>query len=90
MSKKLTKGQASCLVLGLVPTDENRKVSKSKLESIGLSAMYTNKSSFMEPTAIATTIQQKNPFKYFTYDDTPPGSPAENTKKKGITYIFLI
>ena len=86
MSKKLTKGQASCLVLDMIPTKENRKFAKWKVESIGLTPTYTNETSVMEPLAIATTLQQKNPFKYMAYDDTPPSSPCESSVKRCINH----
>ncbi|KAG0758629.1 hypothetical protein G6F57_011847 [Rhizopus arrhizus] len=91
MSKKLTKGQASCLVLDMVPTKENRKLAKWKIESIGLTPTYTNETSAMEPLAIAATLQQKNPFRYMAYDDTPPSSPCESSVKRfDITKEYIL
>ncbi|KAI7862182.1 hypothetical protein BDF14DRAFT_1858996, partial [Spinellus fusiger] len=36
----LTLGQASCLVLGYKPTEENRKIAKQKLQDSGFIAIY--------------------------------------------------
>lgn len=87
MPKKLTKGQASCLVLDMIPTKENRDLAKWKLQSIGLAPTYTNETSAMEPLAIAATLQKKNPFKYMSYDDTPPSSPSESGVKRCIIKV---
>lgn len=62
MSKKLTKGQASCLVLNRMPTKENRKLSRWKIYSFGLTSSYTNESSAMGLLVTGAILQQKNPF----------------------------
>ncbi|CEI99805.1 hypothetical protein RMCBS344292_13885 [Rhizopus microsporus] len=66
----------------MIPTKENRDLAKWKLQSIGLAPTYTNETSAMEPLAIAATLQKKNPFKYMSYDDTPPSSPSESGVKR--------
>ncbi|KAG2206260.1 hypothetical protein INT47_007273, partial [Mucor saturninus] len=82
---------SSCLVLDMIPTEENRQLAKWKLESIGLTPTYTHETSAGEPLAIAATLQQKNPFKHKKYCDTPSGSPCESSVKRfDITKEYIL
>lgn len=73
-SELLSQGQASCLVLGLEPTDENRKRAKQTMEEIGMSATYIRGSNPQVPTAIGSNVKRLNPFLYQSYAPTPPTS----------------
>ncbi|SAM02312.1 hypothetical protein [Absidia glauca] len=74
-SNVLTLGQACCLVLDLVPTNENRLRAKETLANIGLTTIYMRELGPLEPFALAKSKVDRNPFLYHAFPPTPPGSP---------------
>ncbi|GAA5814203.1 hypothetical protein MFLAVUS_007696 [Mucor flavus] len=72
----LTLGQASCLVLGLPPSIENRKISKEIIEETQIvEVSYKRRGDPFEPFLIGKKVKNTNPFLYKSYDVTPPLSP---------------
>ncbi|KAI9499611.1 hypothetical protein BDB00DRAFT_794789 [Zychaea mexicana] len=74
----ITLGQASCLVLDMVPTDENRKKAVDIMAASPFGVTYTSTKGHFEPFALAKTIIAKNPYKYKVYPATPPTSPEQS------------
>lgn len=72
----LTLGQASCLVLGLPPSVENRKKAKKIINDAKvMEVTYKRLSDPFEPILIGKRVKYTNPFKYRSYNNTPPPSP---------------
>ncbi|CAO3633593.1 unnamed protein product [Cunninghamella blakesleeana] len=74
----LTFGQASCLILGLPPTNENRKIAKEKMKKINMEPTYLDQAHQSIPTAIAKNVMELNPFLYRSYPETTPPSPKNS------------
>ncbi|KAG2221911.1 hypothetical protein INT45_013247 [Circinella minor] len=77
----LTLGQASCLVLGYKPNDENRKKAKEHLQGSGLVAFYFRGQDPMRPAAIGSDVLERDPYTFLTYPPTPslaPTTPSNN------------
>lgn len=73
----LTLGQATCLVLGFPPTEENRKKAKEIMEKeLLLEVTFDCWSSPLEPYVIGKTLKTMNPFVYQSYPPTPPPEPS--------------
>ncbi|GAA5800961.1 hypothetical protein HPULCUR_006401 [Helicostylum pulchrum] len=76
----LTLGQASCLVLGLPPSIENRKKSKEIIEDSKIvEVSYKRRGDPFEPFLIGKKVKYTNPFLYKSYDVTPPPSPKSSS-----------
>lgn len=71
----LTEGQACCLVLGKPPTEENRKEAKQIFADSPFGVTYLYGTNPMEPVAMGKDVIKQNPFKYKSYNATPPPSP---------------
>lgn len=90
----LTLGQASCLVLGLPPSIENRKISKEIIEETQIvEVSYKRRGDPFEPFLIGKKVKYTNPFLYKSYDATPPPSPEfssgmTNMSKNVIVFLF--
>ena len=67
MDNFLTLGQASCLVLGLEPTPENREKAKKVMEDTPFAVTYRHGQNPKEPMAIAKSLVKLDPFKYREY-----------------------
>ncbi|ORZ11614.1 hypothetical protein BCR42DRAFT_101685 [Absidia repens] len=72
----ITKGQAGCLVLDLIPSIENRAKAKEILRDGPFDVTYLAGSDPLRPMAMGKAVMLKNPFVYKTYPDTPPVSPV--------------
>ncbi|KAL0141718.1 hypothetical protein V8B55DRAFT_1491676 [Mucor lusitanicus] len=70
----LTKGLASCIVLDLIPTPENRELAKKTMEKSCFQVVYTGNEQD-NPLNICKSLVEKNPHKFKAYPDTPPPSP---------------
>ncbi|KAI9492215.1 hypothetical protein BDB00DRAFT_883568 [Zychaea mexicana] len=68
----LTRGQAICLVLDMVPTVENRR----KGNDIQWSPAFRNSGKPSASFCYGESVIEKNPFTYKTYPRTPPTSPT--------------
>ncbi|KAF7720435.1 hypothetical protein EC973_008939, partial [Apophysomyces ossiformis] len=68
----LTEGQACCLVLDMEPTKENREKAKAIFQHSPFGVTYLHGTNPLEPVAMAKTLIEKNPFKYKSYQATPP------------------
>ncbi|KAL0082441.1 hypothetical protein J3Q64DRAFT_1720554 [Phycomyces blakesleeanus] len=77
-SNLLTRGQAMCLVLDMVPTVDNRRKANEIVDSNVFNVTYTEDQGPLHPFAMGKSIIEKNPFKYKTYLKTPPTSPTLN------------
>ncbi|KAG1035631.1 hypothetical protein G6F43_013198 [Rhizopus delemar] len=77
----LTKGQAACLVLDMIPTESNRELAKEQLKNTPFEVTFIYGSNPMEPVALARTKIEKDPFRYKTYPDTPPTTPKMSPMK---------
>ncbi|MBM6385835.1 MAG: hypothetical protein JSY10_17910 [Paenibacillus sp.] len=93
----LTLGQASCLVLGLPPSMENRKLSKEIIEETKIvEVSYKRRGDPFEPFLIGKKVKCVNPFLYKSYDVTPPPSPkfssgmAKSSKNVSCFLILLV
>lgn len=75
----LTLGQASCLVLGYKPTNENRKIAKKHLQETGLIAFHFRGQDPMRPAAIGLDVHERDPYTFLTYPSTPILSPTETS-----------
>ncbi|KAI8891421.1 hypothetical protein K501DRAFT_265280 [Backusella circina FSU 941] len=71
----ITLGQASCIVLDLALTTENRQIAKQQIKESLFGVTYLHEKGPSEPMVMGKSIISKNPFKYLSYPDTPPGSP---------------
>ncbi|KAI8061808.1 uncharacterized protein B0P05DRAFT_599464 [Gilbertella persicaria] len=71
----LTRGQAICLVLDMVPTVDNRRKGNDIVDNNVFSVTYTEEQGPQHPFAMGKSIIEKNPFTYKTYPRTPPTSP---------------
>ncbi|SAM02253.1 hypothetical protein [Absidia glauca] len=71
----MTRGQASCLVLDLVPTIANRQTANDIVDSGSFAVIYTDEHGPRHPFAMGKSIVQKNPFTYKSYPRTPLASP---------------
>ncbi|KAI7863856.1 hypothetical protein BDF14DRAFT_1884826 [Spinellus fusiger] len=72
----LTRGQAICLVLDMVPTVENRRKGNDIVDNNVFNVTYTEDQGPQHPFAMGKSIIEKNPFTYKTYPRTPPTSPT--------------
>ncbi|KAI9031025.1 hypothetical protein CLU79DRAFT_694733 [Phycomyces nitens] len=72
----LTRGQAICLVLDMVPTVDNRQKGNDIVDNNVFNVTYTEEQGPQHPFAMGKSIIEKNPFTYKTYPRTPPTSPA--------------
>ncbi|CAO3601494.1 unnamed protein product [Absidia cylindrospora] len=72
----LTKGQAASLVLSLVPNVENRAKAKEIFHDGQLDVTYVDALGPDNPIAMGITTIELNPFRYKSYHDAPPTSPA--------------
>jgi hypothetical protein len=71
--RMLTLGQATCLVMGMPPTEENRKRAKEIMEKVpGLEVAYNYGSSHLEPYVIGKKWKTMHPYFYQSYPPTPP------------------
>lgn len=68
----ITKGQAACILLGEIVTNENRVKCKAIMKETPFEIVHTSESGNRRPIAIAKNIFQRNPFDYLEYPDTPP------------------
>ncbi|KAI8388004.1 uncharacterized protein BYT42DRAFT_543383 [Radiomyces spectabilis] len=84
---RLTLGQASCLVLGLPPTPENRKSSKEWFKSSPLAVTFKDDDNPLEPIAIGKAVKQQNVFRFHDYPETPStsreNSPEPESESSG-------
>lgn len=83
----LTLGQASCLVLDLQMTNENREIAKKTMKESPFGVTYIYGTSYLEPAVIAKSIIEKNTYKYQHYPETPPGSPSLDSIKNEIEIV---
>ncbi|KAG1501489.1 hypothetical protein G6F47_000764 [Rhizopus delemar] len=72
----LTRGQAICLVLDIVPTVDNRRKGNDIVDNSVFNVTYTEDQGPQHPFAMGKSIIEKNPFTYKTYPRTPPTSPT--------------
>lgn len=73
----LTLGQASCLVLGLPPTHDNRKKAKKIIEESSLfEVTYKRSTDPLYPFVIGKQVKDLNPYLYKSYPPTPPAEDA--------------
>ncbi|KAI8391140.1 uncharacterized protein BYT42DRAFT_526494 [Radiomyces spectabilis] len=75
-NKLLTRGQAICLVLDMVPTVENRRKGNDIVENSVFNVTYTDDQGPQHPFAMGKSTIEKNPFTYKAYPRTPPTSPT--------------
>ncbi|KAI7905200.1 uncharacterized protein BX663DRAFT_541419 [Cokeromyces recurvatus] len=83
----LTLGQASCLVLDLQMTNENRQIAKKIMKESPFGVTYIYGTTYLEPVVIAKSLIAKNTYKYKHYPETPPGSPNLNPVKNEIDIV---
>lgn len=95
--ESLTLGEASCLVLGMIPNKKNRgKAKKIIEESKNYEVSYKRNSSPFKPFIIGKRVKRMNPFLYKTYAITPPSSPSpfgiyiDNGSKVWIQFKYLL
>ncbi|KAG0928826.1 hypothetical protein G6F57_013104 [Rhizopus arrhizus] len=72
----LTRGQAICLVLDMLPTVDNRRKGNDIVDNNVFDVTYTEDQGPQHPFAMGKSIIEKNPFTYKTYPRTPPTSPT--------------
>ncbi|KAI8880903.1 hypothetical protein K501DRAFT_301408 [Backusella circina FSU 941] len=72
----LTRGQAICLVLDMVPTVDNRRKGNDIVDNNVFNVTYTEEQGPQHPFAMGKSIIEKNPIPYKTYPRTPPTSPT--------------
>lgn len=75
-SNLLTRGQASRLVLDMVPTADNRRKGNDIMDNNVVDVTYTEDQGPQHPFVMGKSIVEKNPFTYKTYPRTPPTSPT--------------
>ncbi|KAI9031044.1 hypothetical protein CLU79DRAFT_831566 [Phycomyces nitens] len=75
----LTLGQASCLVLGYKPTNENRKIAKKYLQETGLIAFHFRGQDHMRPAEIGLDVHERDPYTFLIYPSTLILSPTETS-----------
>lgn len=73
----LTLGHASCLVLGVKMTPENRKLSKEYFETTRLTVTYISGLDPMEPMALGKEVVDLNNMKYCSYPNTRESTPVD-------------
>ncbi|KAG0166085.1 hypothetical protein DFQ28_000675 [Apophysomyces sp. BC1034] len=72
METVITKGQAACILLGDIISDDNRRKCKALMEETPLDIVYSPESGNKRPMAIGKVVVQRHPFDYLKYPDTPP------------------
>jgi hypothetical protein len=73
----LTLGQASCLVLGLPPTRDNRKKAGEMIKKTNLlEVTYKQSVDPLYPFVVGKQVKKLNSFLYKNYPPTPPQSPT--------------
>jgi hypothetical protein len=83
----ITKGQASCLVLSLPPTEKNRAKAKQIFKESSFAVTYIKGTDQHSPIAIGKKSKKLNPFKYLSYPSTPPSITEEPIFKDGETLL---
>jgi hypothetical protein len=72
----ITKGQASCMVLGEAITESNKLKSKAIIEETPFQVVYTVAEGKMRPVTVEKQVIERDPFTYQRYPDTSPSSPT--------------
>ncbi|CEP17673.1 hypothetical protein [Parasitella parasitica] len=72
----LTRGQAICLVLDMVPTVENRRNGNDILDNSVFNVTYTEEQGPQHPFAMGKSTIEKSLFTHKTYLRAPPNSPT--------------
>ncbi|KAG2221913.1 hypothetical protein INT45_013249 [Circinella minor] len=72
-------GQASCLVLGYKPSDENHKKAKEHLQESSLVAFYFCGQDPIRTAAIGSGVLEQDPYTFLTYPPTPTHQPHYKT-----------
>lgn len=74
-----TLGEASCLVLGLIPNQKNRGRAKTAIEEAKIiDVSYKRSGDPFEPFIVSKKLKTLNPFLYKSYNVTPPQSPVSS------------
>lgn len=79
----ITLGQASCLVLSLPPSEENRRKAKEIISKSSFDVTFLKNTDPMVPVAIGKVTKKLNPFLYCSYPETPPFSDNEEDEETG-------
>ncbi|KAG2195907.1 hypothetical protein INT47_002950 [Mucor saturninus] len=81
--ESLTLVQASCLVLGLVPSKKDRVKAKEMIENTKICEVtYKRTGDPFEPALTSKRLKQLNPFLYKSYNETPPSSPNSTDEEE--------
>ncbi|ORZ18854.1 hypothetical protein BCR42DRAFT_411719 [Absidia repens] len=71
----ITRDEALCLVLDMVPTDTNKRKATKIMEESPFDVVYLSELGPLRPIAMGKAIIDKNPYTYKRYPQTPPAIP---------------